>query len=254
MGLDLGAAVDLMEEAWWGPASLPPGEPPFFHVGERAYPGGIIVASDGERFMNESLPYVDAIHEVYLHNRDSVSTIPAFFIMDQRFRNKYMFGTLFPRMKVPQEYYDTDYFKKADTLEELALKCNIDPQSLSREARRFNEYARLGTDADFGRGESAYDRYYGDPRVEPNPCLAPLEKPPFYAVEMYPGDIGTKGGLVTDEHARVLDEDGAVIEGVYAVGNNTASVMGRTYPGPGGTIGPSMTFGYVAALHAAESG
>jgi 3-oxosteroid 1-dehydrogenase len=222
MGLGLGAEVDLMDDAWWGPASLPPGEPPFFHVGERAYPGGIIVASNGKRFMNESLPYVDAIHEVYRHNSDAVSTIPSFFIMDQQFRDKYMFGTLFPRMKVPQDYYDTGYFKKAHTLRELAKVCGIDPQDLEKEVQRFNEFARLGTDTDFGRGQSAYDRYYGDPTVEPN-------------------------------NARVIGKDGVCIEGLYAVGNCSASVMGNTYPGPGGTIGPSMTFGYIAALHAATS-
>src|SRR5688572_10016986 len=102
--------------------------------------------------------------------------------------------------------------------------------------------ARKGEDEDFHRGESVYDRYYGDPRITPNPCLAPIDKPPFYAVEMVPGDIGTKGGLVTDAHARVLRADGTVIEGLYAAGNNSASVMGRSYAGAGATIGPAMTF------------
>jgi 3-oxosteroid 1-dehydrogenase len=118
---------------------------------------------------------------------------------------------------------------------------------LLKTVERFNGFAKTGTDLDFQRGDSAYDRYYGDPTVKPNPCLAPIDQPPFYSVKMYPGDIGTKGGLVTDEKARVLKEDGTIIPGLYAVGNTSASVMGNTYPGPGGTIGPAMTFGFIAA-------
>jgi 3-oxosteroid 1-dehydrogenase len=247
MGQTLGGALDLMDDAWWGPASLPPGSVPFFHVGERAYPGGIIVNSQGKRFMNESAPYVDAVKEIYRHNHEDSRTIPSHFIMDQRFRNKYLFGTLFPLVSIPQEYLDSGYFVKADTLEDLAESIGVDVQGLQESIKRFNRFARNGTDQDFNRGDSAYDRYYGDPTVKPNPCLAPLNKPPFYSVKIYPGDIGTKGGLVTDEKARVLKEDGGIISGLYAVGNTSASVMGNSYPGPGGTIGPAMTFGYIAA-------
>jgi 3-oxosteroid 1-dehydrogenase len=136
-------------------------------------------------------------------------------------------------------------------VDELARRINVPEENLVNTLRRFNEMARKGEDEDFHRGESAYDRYYGDPRITPNPCLAPIDKPPFYAVEMVPGDIGTKGGLVTDAHARVLRADGTVIEGLYAAGNNSASVMGRSYAGAGATIGPAMTFGYIAALHMA---
>lgn len=247
MGQALGGALDLMEDAWWGPASLPPGSVPFFHVGERAYPGAIIVNSQGKRFMNESAPYVDAVKEIYRHNHENSHTIPAYFIMDQRFRNKYLFGTLFPMLNIPQEYFDSGYFVKADTLEELADKSGINSQGLLETIDRFNQFAGNGVDRDFQRGDSAYDRYYGDPTVKPNPCLAPIRKPPYYSVKMYPGDIGTKGGLVTDDKARVLKEDGSIIPGLYAVGNSSASVMGNTYPGPGGTIGPAMTFAYIAA-------
>jgi 3-oxosteroid 1-dehydrogenase len=247
MGQALGGALDLMEDAWWGPASLPPGSVPFFHVGERAYPGGMIVNSQGNRFMNESAPYVDAVHEMYKHNGENGQTIPAHFIMDQRFRNKYLFGTLFPLVNIPQEYLDSGYFVKAHTLEELADKCGINPGGLLETVERYNQFANTGVDLVFHRGDSAYDRYYGDPTVKPNPCLAPINKPPYYSVKMYPGDIGTKGGLVTDEKARVLKEDSSIINGLYAVGNTSASVMGNTYPGPGGTIGPAMTFGYIAA-------
>jgi len=112
---------------------------------------------------------------------------------------------------------------------------------------RFGEFAAAGKDEEFGRGDSAYDRYYGDPRCRPNPNLAPLARPPFYAVKIVPGDLGTKGGLRTDERARVLRADGTPIEGLYAAGNASASVMGHSYAGAGATIGPAMTFGYIAA-------
>ena len=116
---------------------------------------------------------------------------------------------------------------------------------------RFNENALKGEDPDFNRGWSAQDRYYGDPNVKPNCSLGPIETGPFYAVQIYPGDLGTKGGMLTDAHARVLKEDGQAIRGLYAAGNSTASVMGRTYPGAGGTIGPALTFGFLAAEDAA---
>jgi len=127
----------------------------------------------------------------------------------------------------------------------------VDADTFRATMERFNGLARGGVDVDFGRGRTVYDNYYGDPRVKPNPNLAPLERGPFTAVQLVPGDLGTKGGLVTDEHARVLEESGAVIPGLYAAGNTTASVMGRTYPGPGSTIGPAAVFGYLAAKHAA---
>jgi 3-oxosteroid 1-dehydrogenase len=250
MGLELGAALDLMEEAWWGPTSLPTGETPFFHVTERSCPGSIMVDSTGLRFTNEAASYIDVVHAMYARNGAEGVAIPAHFVMDQRFRNHYPWGFTLPGRKLPAEQLQSGYVKVADTLEELAEQAGIDPRGLVETVARFNEFAREGKDLDFQRGDSAYDRYYGDPSVKPNPCLAPLDKPPFYAVEMFPGDLGTKGGLVTDEHARVLREDGSPIQGLYAIGNTSASVMGDTYPGPGSTLGPAMTFGYIAALHA----
>lgn len=127
----------------------------------------------------------------------------------------------------------------------------VDAASLADTVERFNGFARSGVDADFGRGNSAYDRYYGDPLVRPNPNLGPLEKGPFTAVQVVRGDLGTKGGVVTDANGRALRPDGSVIDGLYAAGNNSASVMGRTYPGPGSTLGPAAVFGHHAALHAA---
>jgi 3-oxosteroid 1-dehydrogenase len=137
---------------------------------------------------------------------------------------------------------------RAATLAGLAEQTDVPAGQLEETVRRFNEFARTGRDADFGRGDSAYDRYYGDPRCRPNPNLAPLAKAPYYAIKIVPGDLGTKGGLRTDERARVLREDGTPIAGLYAAGNVSAAVMGRSYAGAGATIGPAMTFGYIAAL------
>lgn len=254
MGLELGAAVDLMEEAWWGPSSVPPVGPPHFHLAERSLPGSIIVDSAGKRFANEAASYIDVVHAMYEHNRPDAVSIPAHFIIDRRTRNRFFFGMIMPVQPFPKEYRESGYVKTANTLEGLAAKTGIDPQGLLETVARFNEFARTGKDLDFHRGENAYDRYYGDASVKPNPCLGTIEKPPFYAVEMIPGDLGTKGGLVTDEHARVLREDGSPIEGVYAIGNTGSAVMGDTYPGPGSTLGPAMTFGYVAAMHARSQG
>jgi 3-oxosteroid 1-dehydrogenase len=136
-------------------------------------------------------------------------------------------------------------------VEALADQIGVPAGRLGKTIETFNDFARAGKDEDFGRGASAYDNYYGDPNCKPNPNLAPLAQPPFYAIKMVPGDLGTKGGLRTDERARVLRADGTVIEGLYAAGNTSAMVMGRSYAGPGATIGPAMTFGYLAALDAA---
>lgn len=250
-GMAAGASIDLMDDAWWGPSSMMPNGSPMFHVGERSYPGSIMVNGAGKRFTNEAASYVVVGHAMYDNHSEENRHIPATFVMDSRNRSKYIFGMMFPGQPIPKENIESGYIKQADTLEELAAKCGVDPQGLVATVERFNRFAREGKDEDFGRGDSAYDRYYGDPTVKPNPCLAPLEKPPFYAVQMVPGDLGTKGGLVTDEHARVLRGDGSVITGLYATGNTTASVMGNIYPGAGSTIGPAMTFGYVAAKHVA---
>ncbi|MQA83871.1 MAG: 3-oxosteroid 1-dehydrogenase [Streptosporangiales bacterium] len=245
-GLRLGAAVELMDDAWWGP-SIPLIRGPYFCLAERTLPGCIMVNSRGERFVNEAAPYVDAVHAMYEHN------IPTWLIADQRYRNRYPFAGLGPRRPFPDRWYRAGVMHRAGTLEELARRIDVPPDALARTVDRFNVYARGGLDEDFGRGESAYDRYYGDPRNRPNPCLAPLERPPFYAVRLVPGDLGTKGGLRTDERARVLRGDGEPIPGLYAAGNVSAAVMGRTYAGAGATIGPAMVFGYLAALDIAKT-
>ncbi|MFI2283518.1 3-oxosteroid 1-dehydrogenase [Nocardia beijingensis] len=252
-GQKAGGAVDLMDDAWWGPSVRNPDGPPFFCLAERSQPGGIMVNHAGERFVNESAPYVNVVHTMYEQEAAGVGHIPAHFIMDQRFRDRYLFLGNFPKRPLPQKYLDAGIIRQADTLAELAAKIGVPPAALAATVERFNGFARAGRDEDFRRGDSAYDRYYGDPTVRPNPCLAPLEQGPFYAVEMVPGDLGTKGGLVTDEHARVLDSDDQPIPGLYAAGNNSASVMGNDYAGAGATIGPAMVFGYIAAGHLADN-
>ncbi|MEV6771698.1 3-oxosteroid 1-dehydrogenase [Nocardia sp. NPDC051030] len=252
-GQKVGGAVDLMDDAWWGPSvRSPENRPPFFCLAERSQPGAIMVNDNGERFVNESAPYVNVVHKMYEMEAEGVGSIPAHFIFDQNFRDRYLFLGNFPKRELPQSYYDSGIIKKADTLAELAAKLGIPADKLAATVERFNGFAKQGRDEDFQRGDSAYDRYYGDPTVKPNPTIAPLERGPFYAVEMVPGDLGTKGGLVTDEHARVLNDQGEVIRGLYAAGNNSAAVMGNDYAGAGATIGPAMTFGYIAANHLAD--
>jgi 3-oxosteroid 1-dehydrogenase len=250
--LVLGAASDLMDDAWWGPSSRPPQGEPFFHVGERAYPGGLIVNGLGQRFVNESAPYIDVVHAMYGAHQADAPHIPAYFICDQRYRKKYLFGLFFPRLPIPRRYFANGYIQRAESIIALARLIGVNEANLENTIARFNQFAANGQDLDFQRGVSAYDNYYGDPTMKPNPNLAPLRQPPFYAVKMWPGDLGTKGGLVTDEWGCVLRTDGAPIAGLYAVGNSMASVMGNSYPGAGATIGPAMTFGYLAAQHAAR--
>jgi 3-oxosteroid 1-dehydrogenase len=242
-----GAALDLMDDAWWGP-SIPLTGGPFFCLAERSLPGCIIVNAAGRRFVNEAAPYVDAVHAMYDKHTDENPHIPCWMITDQRYRDRYVFAGLPPRKPLPRRWYAAGAVFRAASLAELAGQAGVRADGLEQTVRRFNEFAAAGKDADFGRGDSAYDRYYSDPRCRPNPNLGPLTKPPFYAIKIVPGDLGTKGGLLTDERARVLREDGTVIAGLYAAGNASAAVMGRSYAGAGATIGPAMTFGYIAAL------
>ena len=248
-GMDVGGAVALMDDAWWGPSVIHPDGTAGFLLAERSLPHGMIVDASGARFMNESESYVDAGHHQYERNA-VVPAIPAYLVLDSRHRRWYPFGFALPGI-TPKKMLESGFMTKADSLEELAQTMGIDAAGLVATAERFSAFARAGKDEDFGRGDSAYDRVYSDPRVTPNPNLGAIDRPPFYAVRIWPGDLGTKGGLLTDEHARVLREDGSVIDGLYAAGNTSASVMGNTYPGPGATIGPALTFGYIGGRHAA---
>ena len=251
-GLDLGADAGLMDDAWWGPSIPLPGGP-YFCLAERSLPGCVLVNGAGQRFVNESAPYVDAVHAMYDGNTPENPHIPAWLVFDQRYRDRYVFAGLPPHRPLPRRWFAAGAVLRADDLAGLARAAGVDADGLVKTVTRFNEFAAAGRDEDFGRGDSAYDRYYGDPRLA-NPNLAPLARPPFYAVKIVPGDLGTKGGLRTDERARVLRPDGTAIEGLFAAGNASAAVMGHSYAGAGATIGPAMTFGYIAARTMAAEG
>ncbi|SPF05280.1 3-oxosteroid 1-dehydrogenase [Streptomyces sp. MA5143a] len=246
-GQRAGADVALMDDAWWGPAIATPGQP-WFCLAERTLPGGLLVNAAGARFVNEAGPYSDVVHTMYERDTPAARHIPAWLIVDQNYRNRYLFKDIVPTFPFPADWYDAGAVHKAWSLDALASAIGVPAGALRATVDRFNSLARQGDDTDFGRGDSAYDHYYTDPSVQPNSCLAPLWLPPYYALRIVPGDLGTKGGLLTDARARVLRPDGSVIRGLYAAGNASAAVMGRSYAGAGSTIGPAMTFGYVAAL------
>lgn len=240
---DAGAGTKFMEEAWWFPAMpLPAG--PSFMLSERSLPNQFMVNGDGERFMNEAMNYMTA-GQIMLKQPE-----PFWMIMDQKFKNRYLVGgSIMPMQAFPKEWYDSGVVIKAQSIEELARKLNM--PNLPDTSKRFNLLAANGRDDDFGRGDSMYDRYYGDPTITPNPCLGTVDRAPFYALKMVAGDLGTCGGIAADGKARALREDGSVIEGLYAIGNVASNSFGRVYPGPGATIGQGITFGYTAARHAA---
>ncbi|MFC7886268.1 FAD-dependent oxidoreductase [Streptomyces sp. NPDC057376] len=250
LGQSAGAAVDLMDRVWGAPSVVPPGGRPFFLVADRGVPGMVIVDSAGERYANEAAPYHEFVDAMYAHHRPEASTVPSWMILDARSKARYIVLGLFPGQSFPKPWLESGFVKRAGTVEELAARTGLPPERLRATVDRFNGFARAGRDEDYHRGDSVYDRYYGDPTL-PNPNLAPLEKGPYYAIPVHPGDIGTKGGLVTDAMARVLREDGTAIDGLYASGNVSAAVMGETYPGPGATIGPAMTFSWIAVNHIA---
>jgi 3-oxosteroid 1-dehydrogenase len=246
----LGAQTALMDEAWWLPS------PRTGRFGQstldqaRQRPRTIYVDADGRRFCNESNSYMEVGKAMY--ERDKTSrAVPCWLIFDDRYRRRYAHVRSHPGY-FPKEMLESGKLKTAPTLAALAELCGIDPEGLAETVERFNEHARHGRDPEFGRGESAYNRSLGDPnRRLPNPCVGPIDEGPFYACEVLPGDIGTCGGLLTDEHARVLGEGNQPIPGLYATGNSTATVMGRHYLGPGASIANTMVFGYLAARHAA---
>ncbi|MFE9328091.1 FAD-binding protein [Nocardia sp. NPDC052278] len=245
IGEKLGAATDLMDDAWWMPGIALPRGGVFPLVSERCIPPMIIVNNDGKRFTNESSPYVN-----FVHAQLEGGYVPIYEIFDAKARKRYQFAGILPGQEFPRSWYKSELVTKADTLDELAEKIGVPAGNLRATVDRFNESARTGRDVDFGRGDSVYDHYYGDPTL-PNPVLDVIEDGPYYAVRLEAGDLGTKGGLVSDEVGRVLRADGSAIEGLYAAGNVSASVMGNDYAGAGATIGPAMVFAYLAARHAA---
>ena len=252
-GQELGAGIDLMDQAWWFPAVAPlPGKAPVVMLAERSLPGCLIVDQHGHRFCNESTDYM-SFGQRLLELERSGSPIEAMWIVfDQQYRNSYVFGAeLFPRMRLPQSWYDAGIAARADSLSGLAGHIGVPVPEFVQTMTRFNESACAGEDPDFGRGRSAYDRYYGDPTITPNPNLRPLAKGPFYAVKLVLSDLGTCGGLKADGRARVLREDGSAIAGLYAIGNTAANAFGTTYPGAGATIAQGLVYAYIAALDAA---
>jgi 3-oxosteroid 1-dehydrogenase len=259
MARQLGAALEFMDDGWWGPVTVVPGEPHArMLVIEKSLPGSVMVNKAGRRFVNEAAPYVDVVNAQYADHSDAAPCIPCYLVFDARYRRSYPVGPLLPGAQQPDfllgKALRDGYVKKADTIAGLAAKLGVDPKGLEETVARMNEYAKTGKDREFGRGDTIFDRYYGDDNVQPNPCLAPIAEAPFYGMEAYPGELGTKGGLRTDPDARVLKESGEVIPGLYAIGNCSSPVMGRTYGGAGATLGPATTFGYLAALHATEPG
>jgi 3-oxosteroid 1-dehydrogenase len=260
-GQTVGAATDLLDEAWWFPAIQWPDGRMQFMLNERMMPAQFIVNGEGKRFINEAAPYMDFGHAMIDGQKSGVTHIPCWLITDHRSWNRYVIGGHLPIPKipgapvptgrrVPPAWLESGVVKSATSWDDMATKIGVPASQLNETARRFNELARKGHDDDFNRGDSVYDNYYGDPTL-PNPNLYPIGDPPYYAFRIVLGDLGTSGGLLTDEHARVLRSDGTVVPGLYAVGNTSAAVMGRSYAGAGATIGPAMTFGFVAAKHLA---
>ena len=244
-----GAATMNMQSAWAAPVFHVPGEDRGrLSTMERALPGCIMVNQSGARYLNEAASYHVTGQKMARRHAEHGDASPSWMLFDYRYRHLYPMGPLYPL--IPdwlQPGAVKTVLKKARTIEELAAQMGVDPAMLAETVAQFNHHASKGEDPLFQRGQAAYDKMYGDPRQQPNPCLRPIAEAPFYAMPIYPGDIGTNGGLTTNERAQVTDARGKAIAGLYAVGNNAASAMGESYPGAGVTIGPAMTFGYIAA-------
>jgi 3-oxosteroid 1-dehydrogenase len=247
-----GAAIAQMEEMVGNQMSIPPGMEndavkPVVQ-GVTAAPHAILVDQTGVRYMNESGSYMTYCQGMLARHKIAPA-VPSWAIMDTQFMKNYPLVTPFPTTKRPQEWFDSGYMKRAETIEELATMLKIEPATLRATVDRFNGFVAKNHDDDFNRGDRAYDRWLGDKYHAKNASLGSISEGPFYAVEVVPGDVGTYGGVVTDVNARVLREDGHPIEGLYATGVSTASVMGRAYAGAGASVGPSFVWGFVAAKH-----
>lgn len=249
-----GGALAMMDDSWWGATIANPDgkEQHGFILNERSDPWSIVIDQLGNRYLNESESYVDFGHHLLEHDKKTGGkALPSWLVSDHRHDTHFLStGLMIPGAK--KKLIEKGELVYADSLELLAEKMEVPTDVFLSTIERFNKFAEEGVDRDFERGRTVYDRYYSDPLVKPNPNLGPIERPPFSAVKIYPGDLNTKGGLVTDEYARVLREDDSVIPGLYAAGNTTASIMGHTYPGPGSSISPAGVFGYLGALHASQ--
>jgi succinate dehydrogenase/fumarate reductase flavoprotein subunit len=251
----VGATVDtsLPHAAAWVPISRPRRPDgtlgTFPHFVDRSKPGVIAVTRSGRRFVNEANSYHDFCQAMVARQREEGGEIAAWFITDHRAFRRYGLGYAKPAPVPFGKLIRDGYLLRGRSLAELARQFGADAAELERTVARFNEHARRGEDPEFGKGTTSYNRSLGDPEHRPNPCLAPIETGPFYAVKLVIGDLGTFAGLKADENARVLDDAGQPIGGLYAVGNDMASIMGGNYPGGGITLGPAITFGYIAARH-----
>ena len=258
MGERIGAAFnsDVSDPASWAPVSLVPqrsGNPVAFpHLIDRQKPGFIAVTRRGKRFVNESDSYHDFVRGLLKAAADDPPP-ESFLIADHRTIRRYGMGCAKPAPVPLFHHVRSGYLIRAATLDELARKAGIDPAGFLQTVEEFNRHARLGNDPEFGRGGNSYNRYNGDALHKPNPCVAPIEQGPFYAVKIYAGDLGTFAGLKTDERARVLDASGRVIAGLYAVGNDMSHIMSGEYMSGGTNLGPALTFGYIAGADLAAA-
>lgn len=245
----LGAKTDLLDEAWWLPSIFiaDGGEAAKALGSGRQRPGAIYVDGSGRRFCNESNSYVEVGKAMYANR-----AVPCWMVFDEGYIRRYVAGANpFKKRRLPEALIARGSVVRGSTIADLARQMDVPVDALVQTVQRFNGFAVKGLDPDFGRGQSAYNDCLGDPGHRPNAALGPLEQAPYYATKVVPADVGTCGGLITNEHAQVLDNDDRVIDGLYATGNITATVMGRNYLGAGGSIAYTMVFGYVAARHAA---
>jgi 3-oxosteroid 1-dehydrogenase len=261
-GMKIGAATEHTSQGWWIPTmQMPmPNSSNFEEIHQAAFdvgrPHSVAVNRNGVRFTDEAAGYDDFGKAMVADQLKTGANTPCWLVFDGTFREKFTAGGIMPTIlmpdsKIPVDWWD-HYIFRADTVEALAAKIHVPVDALNKTVADMNEYARTGVDPQFGRGSNIYDQMFGDANVKPNPCLGPIDRPPFYAVAINCGDLGTKGGLKCDERARVVDDSGQPIPNLYAAGNQTGSPFGEWYPGAGATIGPAMTFGYIAANDIAE--
>ena len=256
----IGAQLKFMDKAWWVTTVKAPNEEfPRLSEIEKSLPGNYTVNTSGKRFANESQNYLTFMLEVLEKEKLGESCAPMYMIFDANHRRNYPVGPLMPGKFFPdslvkivhRDWFGSDFLTSASTVEELAVQIGIDADALKATVNRVNDFSATGKDLDFKRGDNERDRFSGDPTLL-NPCLGPVDKAPFYAMRIDPGEFATCGGMAINEHGQVLNNDNQPITGLYATGNCTPALL-TTYPGPGATIGPAMTFGFIAAKHLSGS-
>ena len=256
----IGAQLKFMDKAWWVTTVKAPNEEfPRLSEVEKSLPGNYTVNKSGKRFANESQNYLTFMLEVLDKEKKGESCAPMYMIFDANHRKNYPVGPLMPGKFFPdklvkiihRDWFGSDFLTTANTIEELAIETGIDSEALQSTVERVNNFSATGKDVDFQRGDNERDRFSGDPSLL-NPCLGPVDKAPFYAMRIDPGEFATCGGMAINEYGQVLDNDNQAIAGLYATGNCTPALL-TTYPGPGATIGPAMTFGFIAGKHISGS-